>query len=42
LEVGGQHLRAEITREAATELGLARDQTVYALIKSAAIDRTYL
>lgn len=42
LEVGGQHLRAEITREAAAELGLARDQTVYALIKSAAIDRTLL
>jgi len=42
LEIGGQHLRAEITREAAAELGLAPGKAVYALIKSAAIDRTLL
>jgi molybdate transport system ATP-binding protein len=42
LEVGKQHLRAEITREAAAELGLKPGQSVYALIKSAAIDRTLL
>jgi molybdate transport system ATP-binding protein len=42
LEVGDQRLRAEITREAADELGLRAGQRVYALIKSAAIDRTLL
>jgi molybdate transport system ATP-binding protein len=42
LDVGGQHLRAEITQEAAAELGLAAGQRVYALIKSVAIDRTLL
>ncbi|MDH3419671.1 MAG: molybdenum ABC transporter ATP-binding protein [Gammaproteobacteria bacterium] len=42
LEVGGQHLRSEITGEAAEELGLAEGQSVYALIKSVAIDRTLL
>lgn len=42
LEVGDQRLRAEITREAAAELGLAPGQQVFALIKSAAIDRTLL
>ena len=42
LEVGGQHLRSEITCEAAEELGLAEGQTVFALIKSVAIDRALL
>lgn len=42
LEVGGQRLRSEITREAAEELGLSEGQSVYALIKSVAIDRTLL
>jgi len=42
LDVGGQRLRSEITREAAEELSLAEGQTVYALIKSVAIDRTLL
>lgn len=42
LDVGKQRLRAEITREAAEELGLAEGQTVYALVKSVAIDRTLL
>jgi molybdate transport system ATP-binding protein len=42
LDVGGQFLRARITREAATELKLAPDQDVYALIKSVAIDRDLL
>ena len=38
LDVGGQHLRSSVTREAAEELGLAEGMTVYALIKSVAID----
>jgi molybdate transport system ATP-binding protein len=42
LDVGGQHLRAEITREAANELGLETGKRVFALIKSAAIDRSLL
>jgi len=42
LDVGGQHLRAEITREAATELRLEPGKDVYALIKSVAIDRSLL
>lgn len=42
LDVGKQRLRAEITREAAEELGLTEGQTVYALVKSVAIDRTLL
>lgn len=42
LDVGKQRLRAEITREAAEELRLVEGQTVYALIKSVAIDRTLL
>jgi molybdate transport system ATP-binding protein len=42
LDVGKQRLRAEITREAAEELKLAEGQTVYALVKSVAIDRTLL
>ena len=42
LDVGGAHLRAEVTREAAAELDLVPGKRVYALIKSAAIDRTLL
>lgn len=42
LDVGNQHLRAEITQEAAAELELAAGQRVYALIKSVAIDRALL
>jgi molybdate transport system ATP-binding protein len=42
LDVSGQHLRAEITQEAAAELGLSPGQRVYALIKSVAIDRSLL
>ncbi len=42
LDVGKQRLRAEITREAAKELRLTEGQTVYALVKSVAIDRTLL
>ncbi|HSG64932.1 MAG TPA: molybdenum ABC transporter ATP-binding protein [Gammaproteobacteria bacterium] len=42
LEVGDQRLRAEITREAVDELELTAGQRVYALIKSAAIDRSLL
>ena len=38
LDVGGQHLRSSVTREAAEELRLAGGMTVYALIKSVAID----
>jgi molybdate transport system ATP-binding protein len=42
LDIGGQHLRAEITREAATELELVAGKPVFALIKSVAIDRSLL
>ncbi len=42
LDVGGQHLRARITREAVDDLRLANGQEVYALIKSVAIDRDLL
>lgn len=42
LDVGGQHLRARITREAVEDLQLTSGQQVYALIKSAAIDRDLL
>jgi molybdate transport system ATP-binding protein len=42
LDVGGQHLRARVTREAVDDLQLANDQEVYALIKSVAIDRGLL
>ena len=42
LDVGGQHLRARVTREAVEDLQLASGQQVYALIKSAAIDRDLL
>jgi molybdate transport system ATP-binding protein len=40
LDVGGQHLRAEVTREAARELGLEPGKSVFALVKSVAIDRS--
>ncbi len=42
LDVGGQHLRARITREAVDDLQLANGHEVYALIKSAAIDHDLL
>ncbi len=42
LDVGKQRLRAEVTREAAEELGLTEGQKVFALVKSVAIDRTLL
>ncbi len=42
LDVGGQHLRSRITREAVEDLQLASGQEVYALIKSVAIDRDLL
>ncbi|HEY5624651.1 MAG TPA: molybdenum ABC transporter ATP-binding protein [Gammaproteobacteria bacterium] len=38
LDVGGQHLRSTVTREAVEELGLAAGMKVFALIKSVAID----
>lgn len=38
LEVDSQHLRARITRDAQNELGLREGMTVYALIKSMALD----
>jgi molybdate transport system ATP-binding protein len=38
LSVGSQRLRARITQDAMRELGLARGQAVYALIKSAVFD----
>jgi len=42
LDIGGQHLRAEVTQEAVTELGLEPGKRVFALIKSVAIDRSLL
>ncbi len=42
LDIGGQHLRARITRAAAQQLGLAQGQAVVALIKSVAFDRQAL
>jgi molybdate transport system ATP-binding protein len=42
LQIGDQRLLAEITREAADDLELVRGQTVFALIKSVAIDRSLL
>lgn len=39
LEVGGQQLKARITADAARELGLERDLSVYALIKTVALDQ---
>ncbi len=38
LDVGGQHLRSRVTREAVEELRLAEGQQVYALIKSVAFE----
>jgi molybdate transport system ATP-binding protein len=38
LDVGGQHLRSTVTREAVEELGLTSGMKVFALIKSVAID----
>ncbi|HEY5623030.1 MAG TPA: TOBE domain-containing protein, partial [Gammaproteobacteria bacterium] len=38
LDVGGQHLRSTVTREAVEELGLTAGMKVYALVKSVAID----
>ncbi|KAA0910094.1 molybdenum ABC transporter ATP-binding protein [Aquicoccus porphyridii] len=42
LDIGGQHLRARITRAAVQEMGLAQGQPVVALIKSVAFDRQAL
>jgi molybdate transport system ATP-binding protein len=42
LDVGGQHLRSRVTREAVDDLQLASGQEVFALIKSVAIDRDLL
>jgi len=42
LDIGGQHLRAEVTQEAVTELALEPGKRVFALIKSVAIDRSLL
>ena len=38
VDVGGQHLRARITRAAADDLGLSAGQRVYALVKSVSLD----
>jgi molybdate transport system ATP-binding protein len=40
LEVDGQHLRSRITRDALEELALAPGQSVFALIKSVALEST--
>jgi len=42
LDVGGQHLRARVTRAAVTDLGLAEGQPVVALVKAASFDRQAL
>jgi molybdate transport system ATP-binding protein len=42
LDVGGQQLRARLTREAVAALGLAPGTAVFALIKSIAFDRRLL
>ena len=42
VEVGGQRLRARLTREAVAELGLIPGTPVFALIKSVAFDRRAL
>jgi len=42
LDIGGQHLRARITRAAVQDLGLAEGQPVFALIKSVSFDRQAL
>ncbi|MDJ0684672.1 MAG: molybdenum ABC transporter ATP-binding protein [Alphaproteobacteria bacterium] len=39
IDIGGQRLRARITRHAIADLGLRTDQAVYCLIKSIAFDR---
>ena len=38
VDVGGQHLRARITRAAADELALEEGQAIYALVKSVSLD----
>ena len=40
LDVGGQRLRARLTRQAVVELGLREGQTVWALVKSVALEDT--
>lgn len=42
LDVDGEHLRARITRDAHDELGLEAGQTVFALIKSVALENNLL
>jgi molybdate transport system ATP-binding protein len=42
LDVGGQHLRARVTRDAVDDLQLTNGQEIYALIKSVAIDSDLL
>lgn len=42
LDLGGQHLRARITRAAVQDLGLATGADVFALIKSVSFDRQAL
>lgn len=42
IEIGGQRLRARITRAAVAELGLEAGMPVYALVKSIAFDRRIL
>ena len=42
LDVEGQHLRSRITRDACDELKLQVDQSVFALIKSVALESTLL
>ncbi|MEQ8699573.1 MAG: molybdenum ABC transporter ATP-binding protein [Bauldia litoralis] len=42
IDIGGQHLRARLTREAVAALGLEPGAEVYALIKSIAFDRRLL
>lgn len=42
VDIGGQHLRARLTREAVAALGLQPGTRVYALIKSIAFDRRLL
>jgi molybdate transport system ATP-binding protein len=42
LAIDGQHLRARITRDALEELALEPGQSVYALVKSVALESTLL
>jgi molybdate transport system ATP-binding protein len=42
LDLGGQHLRARLTRAAVTDLGLAPGQNVVALVKAVSFDRQAL